>query len=291
MTAAEIARVLGGRRTTDGYMCRCPVPSHGSGRGDRSPSLLVKDGDHAPLFTCFAGCDRRDVVDVLRRRGLLEDRDRDVATRRRVAVRQTTPTWSHDPDPDALRIWRDAKPAAGSVVETYLNSRGITNAIPPSLRCGERLHLDRYRLPTMVAAVTTPGNTIIAVQTLLLTTAGRKASVSLPRITTGALGAGAVWLAKTTEVLGLAEGIETALLAMQLSGVPCWASLGGGRMARVAIPDSVRELHIFGDNDGPGRAAAYRVAAAHNGRHVVLRFPKDAKDWNDVLIARGRTAA
>ena len=53
-------------------MCRCPVPSYGNGKGDRNPSLLVKDGDRAPLLKCFAGCDVRDVLAELRGRGLLK---------------------------------------------------------------------------------------------------------------------------------------------------------------------------------------------------------------------------
>jgi hypothetical protein len=71
MTAANIARVLGGKANGDGYLCRCPVPSHGKGRGDHSPSLSVRDGNTALLVRCHAGCDSRDVINELRRRGLL----------------------------------------------------------------------------------------------------------------------------------------------------------------------------------------------------------------------------
>jgi phage/plasmid primase-like uncharacterized protein len=106
----------------------------------------------------------------------------------------------------------------------------------------------------------------------------------MPRKTTGALGLGAVRLGPAGDMLGIAEGIESALSAQQLSGVPCWACIGAGRMHRVAIPDTVRELHIFADNDDPGRAAAERTAHAHRHRRVVLRFPPEGcKDWNDVL--------
>jgi hypothetical protein len=48
-------------------------------------------------------------------------------------------------------------------------------------------------------------------------------------------------------VLGLAEGIETALSAMQLTGVPVWASLGGARLHRVELPPEVKEVHVFLD--------------------------------------------
>jgi putative DNA primase/helicase len=70
--AERIARALDGKRITDGFLCRCPVPNHGKGNGDRNRSLIVKDGERALLFKCFAGCNARDVIDVLRRRGLID---------------------------------------------------------------------------------------------------------------------------------------------------------------------------------------------------------------------------
>lgn len=285
-SAERIARALGGRRLGNGFLCRCPVPGHGKGNGDRNPSLSIKDGKRATLYKCFAGCDLRDILDTLKRRGLNDDADRGQPSPAPFA-----PPTVHEPDPAALKIWGAAAPASRSVVEAYLRSRGIM-AAPPSLRCGERLHLDCYAMPAMVAAVQRPDGKVVAVQTTLLTSAGKKAAVSMPRITTGALGAGAVRFAKADDVLGLAEGAESALSAMQLTGVPCWACLGAARMNCVAIPNSVRELHIFAENDEPGHAAADRTAHANGHRRVVLRFPPvGCKDWNDALVARARVAA
>ena len=67
------------------------------------------------------------------------------------------------------------------------------------------------------------------------------------------MGAGAVQLAWPDDVLGIAEGIETALSAAQLFGIPTWACLGASRMATVKIPDSVKTVRIFADNDEAGR--------------------------------------
>ncbi len=286
--AATITRALSGKWHANG-----PSGPYGIVRclahDDRSPSLSLRDGERGLLVKCHAGCDARDVLGALRRRGLIEDDDR--------PNRPTSPTpfapAPHNPDPEALKIWAAAGPAGGSTVEqAYFPSRRITLAVPPSLRCGSRLHLDRYPMPAMVAAVQRPDGKIVAVQTTLLTAAGCKAPVSTPRLTTGALGAGAVRLAKAGDVLGIAEGVESALSAMQLTGVPCWACLGAGRMHRVAVFDTVRELHIFADNDEPGRAAAERLAHVHLHRRVVLRYPPDGcKDWNDVVVARGSAAA
>jgi hypothetical protein len=292
MNAAQIARALGGKPMLDGFLCRCPVPGHGRGGGDRNPSLLIKDGSKALLVRCFAGCDAGAVLDELRRRGLM---DGDRPGRGKYFTREkSTLAVEHTPDPEAVAIWDGAHRATETIVERYLNARDITVNVPPSLRYSAAGYLDRYSLPAMVAAVQAPDRQIIAVQVTLIDPRGdRKAQVRLPRKTTGALGAGAVRLAAAGDVLGLAEGVETALSAMQLSGVPCWACLGAARMHRVWIPECVRELHIFGDNDEAGRNAAEQTAHRFRFRRVVLRFPPySCKDWNDALQAQaGRVAA
>src|SRR5258705_5253492 len=147
----------------------------------------------------------------------------------------------------------------------------------PSVRCGTVMHLPRYEMPTMVAAVQRPDGQIIAVQTTILTPKATQAAVSVPKITTGALGNGAVRFAAATEIMGIAEGVETALSAQTMAEIPVWASLGCQRLHRVELPELVREVHIFGDNDAVGRAAAQRASEVHMalGRRVVLRFPPE----------------
>jgi hypothetical protein len=287
--ATDIARALGGKSLSPGsFLCHCPVPEHGKGRGDRNPSLIVENGTCAVLFKCFAGCAVRDILDVLRRRGLIDDRRGERRDRQPAPVAPL----SQDPDRVALKIWLAAAPVAGSVVESYLRHRGITWPPPPSLRCGTRQHLDHYPMPSMVAAVQRPDGKVVAVQSTLLTSAGRKACAALFRITIGALGGGAVRLGKASDVLGLAEGVETALSAMQMTNVPVWACLGAARMHRVEVPETVHELHLFGDNDDPGRCAVERTAHVQHDRRVVLRFPpQGCKDWNDFLALQAGRAA
>ena len=60
--------------------------------------------------------------------------------------------------------------------------------------------------------------------------------------------------------MGLAEGVETALSAMQMAGMTVWASLGASRLHSVELPPEVEEVHVFVDNDEPGRTAAKRTA-------------------------------
>jgi putative DNA primase/helicase len=303
MGADHIGIALKGRHNGNGWLVRCPCPNHGKGRGDRSPSLSIADGDDGRLLaTCFAGCEFLDILDALRRLGLVDEvpKSAGLALHRadyanRNAGGEISPSRvpignaNHEPDAAALTIWRNGKPAAaGTTVAEYLERRGIPLTPPPSLRCGSVMHLSRYEMPTMVAAVQRPDGQVVAVQTTILTPKGAQAAVSVPKVTTGALGDGAVRFAAAAEVMGIAEGVETALSAQTMAEIPVWASLGCQRLHRVELPELVREVHIFGDNDAPGRTAAQRAAEVHMalGRHVVLRFPPDGlKDFNDLLNA------
>jgi putative DNA primase/helicase len=283
--ASSIARALHGRSAAGGsYLVRCPVPSHGNGKGDRNPSLMLRDGDKAGrvLVHCYAGCEAADVLAELRRRNLLERCGEDDSYSPATCA---APEEKHQPDPEAVATWR----SGGAMVEDhpaarFLAARGLTIPAPPSLRSGAIRHLDQYELPALIAAVQAPERQVIAVQVTLIDPRGhQKAQVRLPRKTIGALGRGAIRLAAATDVLGLAEGTEKGLAAMQLFGVPCWSTLGAGRMHRVWIPGSVRELQIFADNDDAGHAAAERTASQHQHRRVIIRFPPDGfKDWDDV---------
>ena len=72
MTDAEtIANSLGGsRKIAGGYIARCPVPGHGRGRGDKTPSLSLANGTDGQLLAhCHAGCPSDAVFDALRQRG------------------------------------------------------------------------------------------------------------------------------------------------------------------------------------------------------------------------------
>ena len=181
--------------------------------------------------------------------------------------------------------------------EHYLrHHRGLAGPFPASIRFISALRHppSGIMLPGIIAAVSRPDRKIIAVQsTYLQPSDGAKARVTPPRWTTGRLGTCAVRLASAGEVLGIAEGLETALAAMELSGVPCWASLGGQRLDKITVPSVVRKIIIFADADDAGRSAAASASSryAQGGKRVELRFPPDGcKDWNDALLSQRRAA-
>ncbi len=269
-----IGIALKGRRNRHGWLVRCPCLNHGKGRGDRSPSLSVTDGDDGRLLLCcFAGCQFDDILDELARRGLV-DSERRQEPRERL-IREAP----HVPNADAVTIWKAAQPLPHPIVDEYLNRRGITLR-PPTLRF-------RIERPALIAGVQGPDGKVIAIQQTALTRNGEKAS-SQPRMTLGGLGAGAIRLGAPSRIMGLAEGTESALSAMQMTGMTVWASLGAQRLEKVWLPPMVETVHLFGDNDDAGRESVERAAHSHvsEGRAVVPRFPPERYgDYNDLLIS------
>ena len=263
-------------------MCCCPA------HDDRTPSLSVTLGNTAILFHCFAGCTNADVLAALDRAGT---RTRDLFDPARIGVVER-----HAQDratDNARRLWQEARALANSPAAAYLKSRGLAQ-LTSAIRYLERTPLGPKGsvkfLPAMLAAVATDTGLVAVHRTFLDPARPALAQFERPRRALGSLGIGAVRLALPSDGrLGLAEGIETALSASVLFGIPCWATLGNERFGLVAIPESVCELHLFVDHDAGGRVAAERALKAHAqpDRRILTRLPETpGSDWNDVLQAR-----
>ena len=99
----------------------------------------------------------------------------------------------------------------------------------------------------------------------------------------------------THRVLGLAEGIETALAASVTHGFPVWAVLGNERFGMIDLPRHVERLVLLADNDAGGtRAAKLANDGLQRDRLTIetLWPPTQHNDWADVLMAgRGEGAA
>src|SRR5207245_1346722 len=112
----------------------------------------------------------------------------------------------------------------------------IMHPLPEALRYSPRLdhHPSGASFPALVAAVQSPAGRVTAIQRTFLSEDGRaKAAVDRPKLALGDFGTGAVRLAPPAAVLGLCEGIESALSAMQLHRLGAWCTLGSMRLSRV----------------------------------------------------------
>lgn len=199
-------------------------------------------------------------------------------------------------------VWAQCVPLVpGDPATLYLKHRGFGGVwpLPEVLRLHRALPYWQGAeklgtFPALVAPIIAPDGRTVALHRTYLATDGRKAGVPSPKKLTGAAGplAGAcIALHKPARgVLGIAEGIETALAAWCASGVPTVAAYCAGNLAAWHWPGGVQRLVIFADHDKAGQDAAAalrgRAAAAHV-RCEVLTPTDPGTDWCDVWAARG----
>lgn len=175
----------------------------------------------------------------------------------------------------------------------YLRNRIGEIDIPDTLRyVAECWHPETKRTyPAMLARVRDPFGDSVALHRTYLTNDGQKADVSPVRMALGTLPDGcAVRLGDYGRMLGIAEGIETALAAHKLYNIPVWAALNANRLKVWSPPEGCVEVVIFGDNDlnYVGQSAAYSLAERLNQTITAqVAIPPDpGTDWNDVLAAK-----
>lgn len=287
LRARTIVEKLGGVwRGTRGE-CRCPA------HDDSSPSLSVRLGDTAILFHCFAGCTVTEVMKALQR---LRLHDRSVVAMPAAKARR-------DMGALAVRLWNSSVPIAGTLAESYLRARGLSGPFPKALRFNPSTILGsgatRREMPAMIAAVENDLGVVAVQRTFLDPDEVLRKPIAKPKVSLGLLGTAAIRLAPSTDELGLAEGIEDALTAMEWFGTPTWALGGVERLALIAIPERVRRVIVYADR---GRAAERLLEKARehltgNGRELLTRVPDSHDDWNDAWRAKlhpqssGSTAA
>jgi len=110
------------------------------------------------------------------------------------------------------------------------------------------------------------------------------------RVMPGRIPAGsAIRLSPADVYMGVAEGIETAIAASVLHGIPVWSCINAGNLAKWEPPAIAQRITVFGDNDESftGQAAAYTLARRlklQHHREVDIAMPETAgQDWADVL--------
>lgn len=278
----RLVRHLGGTWSNGGGMCRCPA------HDDRTPSLSVRCGRSTLLFKCFAGCTIAEIFRALRRENC------DIASIPQASSGRDDA--SGRTDLAALRVWQQSIPLSGTPGDRYLASRKIALRSPalrfhPATPFGGGKSV-RF-MPAILAAIT-HRREFFGVKRIFLQPNGRPAPMIKHKRTLGRPRHGAVVLFPATDVLGLAEGVETALSASALLRIPVWATLGAERLDRIAVPEQVTRLILLADNDCAGRRAVERAQERYiwPGREIeILWPPAPFIDWNDLLRAGGKVEA
>lgn len=194
-------------------------------------------------------------------------------------------------------VWHDAFPLReGDPAWLYLKNRGVPfrDEYRNHLRFHPRLNYvedgKAIQLPALLAAVCDVTGEGLNILRTYITSDGQKADVSSPRkLMSGSVPKGAaIRLGKAAPIMGIAEGIETAMAAAQLHDVPVWAAVHSAGLKAWQPPATVKRVIIFGDNDtnfaGQDAANSLAVRLSDDGFYVDIRIPSRAgADWNDVL--------
>ncbi len=262
------------------------------------------------------GCDFPAALeDLAIRAGLRPDRDGRVRPKVKPIARPSAEDLARRSDEvmrRASEIWRASQPVGGTLVETYLKSRGIDPAaIPgwplPTLRFhpgldhwvetrdGKKAWRFLGAFPAMIAFVTNPDKSFAGVhRTWLRADGGGKADVPSAKKMLGDTYGGALRLCPAASELAVAEGIETALSIIAATGLPVWAALSEGNLG-AALPPICRRVILCADNDTKDKKTTAkrlenaRAAHAARGCTVSLCRPPEGMDFNDLLL-RGAVA-
>jgi phage/plasmid primase-like uncharacterized protein len=194
----------------------------------------------------------------------------------------------------ALRTWHGSDCAMGTPAERYLASRGLAElAASPVLRFrADTWHPESGRYPAMVALVCDAAGQPVAVHRTYLRRDGiGKANVEPTKASIGPVWGGAIRLYSTAadKPLVIAEGIETAGAAGRLMGLPAWAAISAGNLAKgLVLPAEARRVVIAADPDDAGRKAAREawLRWRAEGREVSIALPDGTGDFADLLMAR-----
>jgi hypothetical protein len=264
-------------------------------RGPAGKWCDAATGEHGDLLdvirealglTCFA-----DVVDEARR--FLGDVRGAMASSSPRLRAARSPVQSAEA---ARRLFRMSQPIAGTLAETYLHSRGLTNLSgTESLRFHPRCWWRPDTGPTeahpaLIAAVTDLDGRLTGVHRTWLAADGLdKAAIDPPRKALGDLLGNAVRFGGADDVLAAGEGIETVLSIRQaLPCLPVIAALSAAHLAAVRLPATCCRLYVLLDRDSVGEGACIRLLnrAKVIGIEAVILIPR-LGDFNEDLCSYG----
>lgn len=206
------------------------------------------------------------------------------------------------------RILAETTPVVpGDEVDRYLQSRGLGMvSYPDVLRTHPALgyyEVDAAtgkpvlvgRFPAMVAGVHDRNGELVSLHRTYLQDGQKLADRDAKKLLCGGVNGGAIRLAPAGVELAVCEGIETGLAILKRTGQPIWLGICARNLESMWIPDEVRRLRIYGDNDADsmfdGQASSYVLARQFLKRRVLgekrsaeVFIPRAAgADWANVL--------
>lgn len=282
-------------------------------------SLDREGGDGFELVRHLFGCDFMTAVNKVAETLGVKKGNGDTwqAPPVRLAIAATPAPPELDRTSHLINTWNKATPLKNALLRPaglYLKGRGLAVPETKALRFAPLLpywdegkQLGKW--PALLAYVTSPTGELAALMRLYLTQSGKKAEATnaqgeplpakkLATVRSGVMRGSAVRLFDIDGQgrIALAEGIETALAVHQTTGLPVWACISAFGLEHVKLPDTAKDVFIFGDNDAnqTGQRSAYRLAKrlTANGLNARVFIPNQTgQDWLDVLNENAKAAS
>jgi len=196
-----------------------------------------------------------------------------------------------------LTNFNKLQPISGSEAEIYLQTRGINILPHKSVRFSKMENFDRHnQYPAMYALATNQDNKIVYGHATYMVKGSKinhensKKQFKLDEVYDTNI---SIKMFAVKEVMGIAEGIESALSAAQIFDVPTWATMTSNFMKKFLVPDGIKHLFIYADNDrnGTGLEAAFtcgrtNILRPNDVEYVDIIWPNERGDFNDVLTGK-----
>jgi len=187
---------------------------------------------------------------------------------------------------------------AGDPVTKYLINRGLSD-FPPTLRYAPKCweYETKKEQNAMLAVFSLAEGEAVTIHRTFIKD-GKKLDIEAPRkvmTPIKKMAGGAVRLyPEDGEVLGVAEGIETAIGCKEYFKIPTWAALSASLLEGFKPPIGIKEVIIFSDNDENycGQKASYTLANRlfTERMKVEVHIPiKVGDDWLDEIVRKNKS--
>ena len=202
--------------------------------------------------------------------------------------------------PSFLRkIFCESEPASeNNLVGTYLSGRGLS-VVPGCLRYSKSCYEPETKKEqkAMLAVFSNKDGAAVTMHRTFLDDGGEKLNIEKQKKILPALEkmtGGAVRLFEPDGgVLGIAEGIETAIAVHESVMLPVWACLSASLLEGFDPPPGIKHVAIFADNDRnyAGQRSAYILANKLMTRKSPIAAevfipPRPGEDWLDDYLSR-----
>ena len=292
MNIQSIISLTNAKPNKDGYMGHCPAHE------DKSPSFSFKEtSDGKILMKCFAGCSYENI---------------------RTAINQKigyfpANTTRKEGGSNAARIelFKQIYENKKSILENgetpasnYLKIRGLDPKLAEGiLFYGKNLSTQDNGAIIESDALLVPIknwiNEVIGLQRIFVDQHGHKQSMDSPKKVIGSI-LGNAFFGDVKDIVHIAEGPETTLAVYQAVKEPCLSTLSASNLKQLSLPSSIKEVHIWADNDKSetGQKAARHLAENlfNLGKKVFIHLPQRTnaddkyRDWLDVFNEEGEIA-